>query len=90
MGLKIIIIFLLIIGINYTGFCKEKKVRTVILFYSYNSGLVTYQNINEGFYNTYKNSSVKTFIIFSGYLDIGRTTNNEYGKSVVNINNKKF
>ena len=91
MRLKIILItFLLIIGTNYTGLCQEKKVRTVVLFYAYSAGLTAYQSINEGFTNTLKNSSGEQFNILTEYLDIGRTPENGYGKSVVELYNRKF
>jgi hypothetical protein len=87
---KIISTFLLIIGINYKGLCLEKKVRTVVIFYSYNAGLAAYHNINEGFSNTFKNSAREAFNILIEYLDIGRAPENGFGKSVVEIYNKKF
>lgn len=90
MKLKIIVTFLLIIGINYTVLCQVKKVRTVVIFYSYNAALAAYQNISEGFNSTFKNSSGESFNILFEYLDIGRNTGNGYGKSVVELYNKKL
>jgi two-component system, cell cycle sensor histidine kinase and response regulator CckA len=88
--LKIIITILLIIGINNTGLCQVKKVRTIVIFYSYNAGLVAYQNINDGFNSTFKNSFGESFNILIEYLDIGRSTDNRYAKTVVELYNKKF
>jgi signal transduction histidine kinase len=90
MRLKIIICFLLIFGIDYTGSCQEKKVRSIVIFYSYNSGLAAYQNISEGFNSTFKNASGESFNILFEFLDIGRNLKNKYGKSLVEIYNKKF
>ena len=52
--------------------------------------LAAYQNISEGFNSTFKNSSGESFNILFEYLDIGRNTGNGYGKSVVELYNKKF
>jgi signal transduction histidine kinase len=90
MKLKIIVTLLLIIGINYTGLCQEKKVRTVVIFYSYYSGLAAYQNLNEGFNSTFKETSGEQFNTLIEYLDLGRIPGDIYGKDVVEIYNKKL
>ncbi len=87
--LKIIIAALLLASFLYPEAAARPKVRTILIFFTYNNNL-TYQNMLEGLSSTLINTEDETFNILSEYLDITRTDRNEYAQSIVDIYNGKF
>jgi signal transduction histidine kinase len=89
-GSKIIITALFLIIFFPAGLSQEKKVRTCVMFFSYQASMVAYQNMLSGFNESFINTSSDPVSIVIEYLDIGRTNNEAYGRSIVEMYNQKY
>jgi signal transduction histidine kinase len=89
-GIKIIITTLLLIIFSSGGLAQEKKVRTCVMFFSYSASMVAYQNMLEGFKDSFIQPLNQPVSIVVEYLDLGRTNSGSYGKSIVDMYNQKY
>jgi signal transduction histidine kinase len=88
--LTIIITALFLITFSSGGLAQEKKVRTCVMFFSYSASMVAYQNMLDGFNESFIQQINGPVSIVTEYLDLGRTNNEAYGRSIVEIYNQKF
>jgi signal transduction histidine kinase len=89
-GYKIIITALLLITFSSVGHAQDKKVRTCVMFFSYSASMVAYQNMLDGFKESFIRPPDEPISIVTEYLDIGRTNNEAYGRSIVEMYNQKY
>ena len=89
-GFKIATAVLLLITVFPSGLAQEKEVRTCVIFFSYQASFVAYQTMLGGFNETFKEPSGKPISIVLEYLDLGRTDNEAYGRSIVEMYNQKY
>jgi signal transduction histidine kinase len=89
-GLKIVITILVLITFSPAVPAQEKKVRTCVMFFSYSASMVAYQNMLAGFNESFIQPLDGPVSIVTEYLDLGRTNNEAYGRSIVEMYNKKF
>jgi signal transduction histidine kinase len=87
---KIIITTLLLITLSHGGLAQEKKVRTCVMFFSYSASMNAYQNMLNGFNESFIQPLDAPVSIVTEYLDIGRTNNEAYGRSIVEMYNQKY
>jgi signal transduction histidine kinase len=87
---KIIITSLLLITLSFGGLALENKVRTCVIFFSYSASMVAYQNMLDGFNESFIQPLNGPVSIVTEYLDLGRTNNEAYGRSIVEMYNQKF
>jgi signal transduction histidine kinase len=80
----------MLITFSSGGFAQEKKVRTCVMFYSYSASMVAYQNMMDGFKESFIQPLDGPISIVTEYLDIGRTNNEAYGRSIVEMYNQKY
>ena len=89
-GFKIIITALLLILFSPAGSGQEKKARTCVIFFSYSASMNAYQNMLDGFNESFIQPLSGPVSIVTEYLDIGRTNNESYGRSIVEMYNQKY
>jgi signal transduction histidine kinase len=89
-GSKIIITAILLFVFSPAIHAQEKKVRTCVMFFSYSASMVAYQNMLDGFNDSFVQPLGSPVSIVTEYLDIGRTNNEAYGRSIVKMYNEKF
>jgi signal transduction histidine kinase len=89
-GFKIVITSLLFIAFSSGGLGQEKKARTCVMFFSYSASMVAYQNMMDGFNESFIQPLSGPVSIVTEYLDIGRTNNETYGRSIVEMYNQKY
>jgi signal transduction histidine kinase len=89
-GFKIIITALLFILFSPNGSGQEKKARTCVIFFSYSASMNAYQNMLDGFNESFIQPLSNPASIVTEYLDIGRTNDESYGRSIVEMYNQKF
>jgi signal transduction histidine kinase len=87
---KILITALLLITFSPAVPAQEKKVRTCVMFYSYSASMVAYQNMLDGFKESFIQPLTGPVSIVTEYLDLGRTNNEVYGRSIVKMYNQKY
>ena len=66
------------------------KVKTILIFFSLNSSLPAYQNVMEGFHTAFEEDINEPCNLLVEYLDIGRTNDNSYVRSIIDNYNEKF
>jgi signal transduction histidine kinase len=89
-GNKIIIIAILLVTFTSGGLSQEVKARTCVIFFSYSASMVAYQNMLDGFNESFIQPLGGPVSIVTEYLDIGRINNEAYGKSIVEMYNQKY
>lgn len=89
-GIKILITAFLLLTISSGVPAQENKARTCVIFFSYSASMVAYQNMLDGFNESFIQPLDKPISIVSEYLDIGRTDNEAYGRSIVEMYNQKY
>jgi signal transduction histidine kinase len=89
-GFKIIIASLLLVLFPPDGLGQEKSARTCVIFFSYSASMNAYQNMLDGFNETFIQPFNRPVSIVTEYLDIGRTKNESYGRSIVEMYNQKY
>jgi hypothetical protein len=89
-GLKIFIIALLLVVFSSGGHAQEKEARTCVMFFSYSASMAAYQNMLDGFNDSFIQPQSGPISIVTEYLDIGRTNNENYGRSIVGMYNQKY
>jgi signal transduction histidine kinase len=89
-GLKFNITAILLITFSLTTPAQEKKVRTCVMFFSYSASMGAYQNMLDGFNETFIQPLNGPVSIVSEYLDLGRTNDESYGRSIVEMYNQKY
>ncbi len=87
---KIIISALLLITFSTAGLAQENKSRTCVMFFSYSATMGAYQNMIDGFNESFIQSKSGPVSIVTEYLDLGRTNNEAYGRSIVEMYNQKY
>jgi signal transduction histidine kinase len=87
---KIIISVLLLISFSLDGLSQEQKARTCVIFFSYSASMIAYQNMMEGFNYSFIQPLTGPVSVVTEYLDLGRTNNEAYGQSIVDMYNQKF
>lgn len=88
---KIIIPGLIVIWIlSNSQAYSENRVKTIVFFFSMNETLPAYQSILEGFRTSLPQRYDKSYNLIIEYLDVGRTSGNEYAQHIVNLYNEKF
>jgi len=87
---KIIITALLLLTFYPGGVAQGKKARTCVMFFSYSASMVAYQNMLDGFNESFIQPLSGPISIVTEYLDIGRTNNEAYGRSIVEMYNQKY
>jgi signal transduction histidine kinase len=85
-------IFISLIFINFSPEClaQEKKVRTCVMFFSYSASMNAYQNMLNGFNQSFIQPLGSPVSIVTEFLDLGRTNNLAYGRSIVDMYNQKY
>jgi len=89
-GYRIFITSLLLFTISTGGIAQEKKARTCVMFFSYSASMVAYQDMLEGFNESFIQPVNEPVSIVTEYLDIGRSNNEAYGRSIVEMYNQKY
>ena len=89
-GFKTIITVILLITFSSPGFAQEKRARTCVMFFSYSASMGAYQNMLDGFNETFIQPLNGPVSIVTEYLDIGRTNDESYGRSIVEMYNQKY
>jgi signal transduction histidine kinase len=89
-GFKLVITTLILIVFSPAGLAQEKKVHTCVMFFSYSASMGAYQNMLEGFNKSFIQPLSGPVSIVTEYLDIGRSNNENYGRSIVEMYNKKY
>jgi signal transduction histidine kinase len=89
-GYKIAITSLLLISFFAGGIAQEKKTRTCVMFFSYSASMIAYQNMLKGFNESIIQPLSGPVSIVTEYLDLGRTSNEAYGRSIVEMYNEKY
>jgi signal transduction histidine kinase len=87
---KILLAAFLLVTASPAGKAQEKKVRTCVMFFSYSASMVAYQNMLDGFNESFIQPLHSPVSIVTEYLDLGRTNNEAYGRSIVEMYNEKF
>jgi signal transduction histidine kinase len=89
-GIKIIIIVFLLITFSSEILAQEKKVKTCVMFFSFSASMGAYQNMLDGFNESFIQPLSSPVSIVTEYLDLGRTNNEAYGRSIVEMYNEKY
>lgn len=89
-GVKIIISAILFITFYSPGLAQEKKARTCVMFFSYSASMGAYQNMLDGFNELFIQPLNGPVSIVTEYLDLGRTNDESYGRSIVEMYNQKY
>ncbi len=87
---KILFTTILILITTSQSIFPEKKLKEVVIFFSYNASLPAYQSILEGFRNSFYKELPDLYNLSIEYLDIGRISDEHYLKHIVDIYNEKF
>ena len=87
---KILFTTILILFTVSQSIFPEKKLKEVVIFFSYNASLPAYQSILEGFRNSFYKELPDQYNLSIEYLDIGRISDEHYLNHIVNIYNDKF
>jgi signal transduction histidine kinase len=87
---KTAIIVLLLTAFSFGVLAQEKKARTCVIFFSYSASMGAYQNMLDGFKETFIQPLDGPVSIVTEYLDLGRTGNEAYGRSIVEMYNRKY
>jgi signal transduction histidine kinase len=87
---KILITTILILITTSQSIFPEKKLKDVVIFFSYNASLPAYQSILEGFRNSFYKELPELYNLSIEYLDIGRISDEHYLNHIVDIYNDKF
>jgi signal transduction histidine kinase len=89
-GIKILTTILLFITLSSGVLAQEKKARTCVMFFSYSASMVAYQNMLDGFNESFVQPLNGPVSIVTEFLDLGRTNNEAYGRSIVEMYNQKY
>ena len=89
-GVKIILSAILFVTFSSPGLAQEKKARTCVMFFSYSASMGAYQNMLDGFNETFIQPLNGPVSIVTEYLDLGRTNDESYGRSIVEMYNHKY
>jgi signal transduction histidine kinase len=89
-GTKILITIFLLLTFSSGVRAQERKARTCVIFFSYSASMVAYQDMLDGFNQSFIQPLDRPVSIVTEYLDIGRTNNEAYGQSVVEMYNQKY
>jgi signal transduction histidine kinase len=89
-GIKIIITVFLLITFSSEILAQEKKVKTCVMFFSFSASMGAYQNMLDGFNESFIQPLSSPVSIVAEYLDLGRTNNEAYGRSIVEMYNEKY
>jgi signal transduction histidine kinase len=82
-----VIVFIFLFPLeNYAN----SKVRTIVMFFAWNASIPAYQNILEGFYNSFSENNKHSCNILVEYLDINRLHSDSYAKNIVDLYNEKY
>jgi len=68
----------------------QNKVKNVVMLFSLNSSLPSYQNIVEGFKSTIRENPNEFTNLIIEYLDSGRSDDEEYVRHIIDIYNNKY
>ena len=74
----------------WSDYAQEKKVRTCVMFFSFSASMGAYQNMLDGFNESFIQPLSSPVSIVAEYLDLGRTNNEAYGRSIVEMYNEKY
>jgi signal transduction histidine kinase/ABC-type uncharacterized transport system substrate-binding protein len=69
---------------------SKGEIKTIVVFFSLNASLPAYQNILEGFRTSFKEDYKEPCNLLIEYLDIGRSEDNSYARSIIETYNEKF
>lgn len=89
-GFKFVITTLILIVFSPAGLAQEKKVHTCVMFFSYSASMGAYQNMLEGFNESFIQPLGGPVSIVTEYLDIGRSNDENYARSIVEMYNQKY
>jgi signal transduction histidine kinase len=89
-GIKILITVFLLLIFSSGVHAQEKNARTCVIFFSYSASMIAYQNMLDGFNESFIQPLNRPVSIVTEYLDIGRTNNEAYGRSIVEMYNQKY
>lgn len=81
-------LFLLIFHTSYKAFSQE-RVKNVVVLFSFGPNLPAFEKILTGLDNTIKGSTDEPVNIMTEYLDLSRSTNDDYAKYIINMYNEK-
>ncbi len=69
---------------------SNNKIKTIVVIFSLNSNLPAYQNMLDGFRSNFSNVPSEPCNVLVEYLDIGRSSNEDYAKNIVDLYNHKY
>jgi signal transduction histidine kinase len=84
--IAVIICFNLFTGESYA----VNKFKTIVVFFSLNANLPSYQNFLEGFHSTVSQGADEPYNLLIEYLDYGRASDDAYVKHMVGQYNEKL
>jgi len=83
------LIFLLLLMLSQRSY-SEVKVKTIVIFFSLNEAVPAYQSILEGFHANFPEYFGEPCNLLIEYLDVVRSSDEDYLKHIVNLYNEKF
>jgi len=83
------VVFLSLLLIPQNSY-SQKKVRNIVVFFSFGVNIPAYQNILEGFKSTLLVNQAEPANLMIEYLDVGRSDNNEYARFIIDLYSKKY
>jgi len=89
-SLKILVLFLLVQCCLPRESQANEKTKTIVIFFSLHAGLPAYQNLLEGFRTTFSEEYNEHYNLLIEYLDIGRLSDGQYAKYIVENYNAKY
>jgi signal transduction histidine kinase len=89
-GWKILIVLLLLPSLIQRDANASERTKTIVIFFSLHAGLPAYQNFLEGFRTTFSEEPDEHYNLLIEYLDIGRFSDDKYGKYIVDLYNDKY
>jgi|WetSurMetagenome_2_1015567.scaffolds.fasta_scaffold21181_1 signal transduction histidine kinase len=83
------VVFAIVFLFPLEGYSRN-KVKTIVIFFAWNASLPAYQNILEGFRDTFYKANDETYNLQIEYLDINRFQNRDYAENIVDLYNEKY
>jgi len=88
--LRVRLILFLIILLTPFNSGAQDKVKNVVVFCAFSSNLPAFERFLSGLHSTINNSTGDPVNIITEYLDIGRSSDDYYPKSIISIYNTKL
>ncbi len=89
-GYKILLAIILFSFLFHLESYADKKIKNIVILFPLNASMPSYQIFLEGFKSTFPEKFEEPYNLVVEYLDIGRSTDNDYAKHIVKIYNEKI